>query len=520
MPPARRRRVQLMYGNGGGGHKASANALQSALSTIAPDLSVQLVDAATLSGAGPGDWLYNQLLRYNATAAIEILHSATSFILPLATPTLRSVFRSHWCQTPDLAVVVSFVPMLNAVFAETLPSHVKLFTVFTDFSHTPGHPWIQHPRQHIITGTDIAFAQALSHAYLPINFHSASMNVTKSSGMVVHPRFYKSAFKPTENAKEDMIAKLGLIPTFPTYLVLFGGAPPTDLVADIVTLLLDRPSPNQVNVITVCANNTQLYDRLIRRKKQFAHYQSRLHLTRYTKDVPLLMQLSDVLIGKPGPGVVSEAFVSGLPTVLVTGTCESNVMKQERDVLDWVRSKGVGMVARRALDATSITSQQITTMRSRIGSLPKNRAVFEVTDMVLEELNHPARSNKLSSTNSQLNTIPTEMDLGAIDMPNKSTCLSFQPYSKKLDNNQESDASSFSDEDHSESGNSIVSDINTGKNRSSIEHIRVNNKIYSPTTITVMPSKRHTEHEKGQNLPNSRANLSLLKDSKNSNKFK
>lgn len=41
-----------------------------------------------------------------------------------------------------------------------------------------------------------------------------------------------------------------------------------------------------------------------------------LYLKNFTRDVSTYMQLSDVVIGKPGPGVVSEALVSGRPMIL------------------------------------------------------------------------------------------------------------------------------------------------------------------------------------------------------------
>ena len=126
-------------------------------------------------GAAAGDWLYNVLLSYNAVSTIEIMHSAIQYFWFIARPGLMKAFRKFWSKTDELAVVVSFVPMLNAVFAETLPPNVSLFTVLTDFTHTKSHPWIQHPRQHLITGTDVAFAQALKMGYLPPGFYQCVM---------------------------------------------------------------------------------------------------------------------------------------------------------------------------------------------------------------------------------------------------------------------------------------------------------------------------------------------------------
>lgn len=410
--PPDRFHVQLLYGNGGGGHKASALAVQRCLldSPSAHLLDVHLVDASSIAGGNFGDSLYNLLLSYNLITAIELAHSALqSIIFPLIRPTLRSAFRTHFAATlAPRACIVSFIPMLNAVIADALPPNVPLLTVFTDFSHTAGHPWIQHPRQHLVTGTDTATQQALRAGYTPkplppstvispaAPYHNAlqqppspthtsvastSMFVTPTSGMVVHPKFYASL--PAAMRKRRR-ADLGLPPDLPTALVCFGGSPPTDRVSRLVHLLLAAADPHQFNVIVICAKNRQLFDRLTRLKRR--SLERRLFITGFTDDVPLFMQLADVVIGKPGPGVVSEALVSGTPSVLVTGAAENQVMKQERDVLDWVRRYGIGRVARDEDDAVRNLAADLQPLRDNIRKLPTNRAVFEVSDLVLDQL--------------------------------------------------------------------------------------------------------------------------------------
>lgn len=406
MPPSNaRRKIQLMYGNGGGGHKASATAVQKILMTspAAPLLDIQLIDASAIAGAGPGDWLYNTLLSFNAVSVIEMLHSTLqTVIMPIALPSLRQAFRAHFAKTPDLSCVVSFVPFLNAVFAESLNPHIALFTVLTDFSHTQNHPWIQHPRQHIVAGTDVAVAQALSEGFVLQPIPSAAMRLTATSGMVVHPRFYNFL---SQHLRRRKLRELGFPPDLPTVLLLFGAQSPTDRVLRLVDLFLQRAPPAAVNVIAICGENKGLYHRLTRRK--VASRERRLFVTGFTNQIPLFMQLSDVLIGKPGPGVVSEAFVSGLPCILITGASEAQVMKQEKDVLDWVRRERIGIVARSVQEAANVTLAQIEDMRQAISDKPANRAVFEVRDLILCKLEFPVPSSE-DDSKLKLLTDPTE----------------------------------------------------------------------------------------------------------------
>lgn len=315
------------------------------------------------------------------------MHRSIQFLWPYAEPTLRKTFTDFWAAYPDLTAVVSFIPMLNSVFAQVLPSHISLFTVLTDFSHTAAHPWLQHPRQHIVAGTSVATSQAKSHGYLPLSIPTPSMRLTSTSGMVVHPRFYNRLSPDKIPAARKALGFAHAA----TALVLFGATPPTEIVVRIVNLLLARTDRHAVNVIAVCARNRLLYNRLMRRRKRFPEHP--LHVTAFTDDIPRYMQLADVLIGKPGPGVVSEAFVSSLPCVLVTGAAENQVMRQERDVLDWVRQAGIGIVARTPKEAAAVTVEQMASMRQAIAALPPNRAIFEVRDLILGTLsNSPSAS--------------------------------------------------------------------------------------------------------------------------------
>jgi hypothetical protein len=108
-----------------------------------------------------------------------------------------------------------------------------------------------------------------------------------------------------------------------------------------------------------------------------------MHVTGFTSDVAALMRAADVLVGKPGPGVVSEAYVSGLPCVLLTG---AGVMAQEREVVDWAVARGVGVEAAGPADAARVGVADVAAMRRRIKEGPRNEAVFEVARLIAHAL--------------------------------------------------------------------------------------------------------------------------------------
>lgn len=84
---------------------------------------------------------------------------------------------------------------------------------------------------------------------------------------------------------------------------------------------------------------------------------------------------ADLIIGKPGPGVVSEAVVCGLPYVTET----SKPMAQELCVLDWLRETGVGVLLPTLEFLPDDLIARAAHARECVGH-QQNRAVFEVAD--------------------------------------------------------------------------------------------------------------------------------------------
>ncbi|EOD34192.1 hypothetical protein EMIHUDRAFT_201838 [Emiliania huxleyi CCMP1516] len=92
------------------------------------------------------------------------------------------------------------------------------------------------------------------------------------------------------------------------------------------------------------------------------------------------MRRTDMVIGKPGPGTVSEALASGAAFV----SERRGVMAQEKKVLEWVEEVGAGVVvddlSSPPADLCEAVRRCHPTVRARAEA---NRAVFEVRDLVM-----------------------------------------------------------------------------------------------------------------------------------------
>ena len=96
-----------------------------------------------------------------------------------------------------------------------------------------------------------------------------------------------------------------------------------------------------------------------------------------------LPQLADYLIGKPGPGSVSEAVAMRLPVIV-----ERNAftLPQERYNPVWIREQGVGLVLRNFRHIAGAVDELLDPaayerFRAATGKL-QNRAVFEIPEIL------------------------------------------------------------------------------------------------------------------------------------------
>jgi len=141
---------------------------------------------------------------------------------------------------------------------------------------------------------------------------------------------------------------------------------------DIARALSDR------QLVLICGRNAKLADELRALPHRAPHY-----FEGFTKEMPRYMQLADYLIGKPGPGSISEAVFMHLPLIVVRN---ARTLQQERYNADWVREQGVGMVLpnfRRVADAVDELLEPAAYGRFRAATERlENRAVFEIPDIL------------------------------------------------------------------------------------------------------------------------------------------
>jgi hypothetical protein len=368
-------RIEFVYFDAGGGHRAAVSALESAIRARGWQWQTHLTNLQEV--LDPLDLLrrvsgvriqdsYNLMLRRGWTLGSVPLLRLLQTSVHLSHRRIVPLLEARWRETqPDL--LVSCVPNFNRALREsyqrTFPGR-PFVTILTDLADFPPHFWIEREAQHFICGTGRAVEQALVLGHPP-------ERVSRVSGMILHPRFYQP--QPVDRRRERR--RLGLDPDLPTALVLFGGHGSKAMRE--IAQRLDR-SGLALQLILICGRNRALEQALRREPSRLPRV-----VEGFTSRVCDYMRLADFFIGKPGPGSLSEALAMRLPVIVTSNAC---TLPQERYNARWITENEVGIVLPnfRKIDlavARMIDPGTLSRFRANAAKL-ENRALFEIPDIL------------------------------------------------------------------------------------------------------------------------------------------
>jgi UDP-N-acetylglucosamine:LPS N-acetylglucosamine transferase len=365
------KRIDLVFFDAGGGHRSAANALKQVIEQQNRPWEVRLVNLQQeleqldvlkkITGVSSED-VYNLFLRKGWTLGSPIMLKMMHALIRSYDSKQVKILRGVWDrERPDL--VVSLIPNFSRAIFQSLKCEcpaTPMVTVLTDMADYPPHFWIEKQDQYFICGTRKAVEQArdLGHP---------SEWIFQTSGMILNPKFYE----PVEANR----ASIDLDPGVPTGLVLFGGAG-SHVMLDIAKRL--QAARLKVQLILICGHNVKLAEKL-----RALEGPVKMRVEGFTREIPRFMKMADFMIGKPGPGSISEAMAMKLPVIV-----ERNAwtLPQERYNADWVREQDAGIVLdsfRDIVGAVEELLQPAEYARYRAGAAAQNnRAVFEIPDML------------------------------------------------------------------------------------------------------------------------------------------
>ena len=367
-------RVIFLVSDTGGGHRASAEAVEKAIELAYPGrFQIDTIDPF-VEGSRPFiRWLvyrYTWLIKHMPRTYGLVFHGTDNrMAIRAAVRTfgrqLRpGINRSVGPEPP--AGIVSFHPLTNHVTVEVLDRlklEIPFVTVITDMTDVHRF-WMTRRADVVVVPSVEARRLCISKGLDPRRVHVA--------GLPVNPRFSGPLHGPEKSALRQ---RLGLVDEL-TLLLVSGGEGAGRLGAQAKAL--DKAGLG-LQLLVVCGRNGRLC-----RKLQSQSWQGNVHVFGFVENMPDLMRASDAVVTKAGPGTISEALISGLP-IFLTGY----VPGQEEGNVSFVTDQGLGYYTPRARKLVNAVRhslvedrEEFDRMQGRAEAVGRTDAAAEIAQLI------------------------------------------------------------------------------------------------------------------------------------------
>ena len=305
MTSIKRKRVLLMYISQVSGHRQGAVAISKSLKSLDPDCEV-----LSINGFGYTYPLMEKIINTAYMGVIKRVPKIWEYlydnpkVIKFSEKWKRSIHKSSHKKLkplidefkPDVVVCTQAFPCgMVADYKKTHDLPIKVIGVLTDYA--PHLYWLHEGVDYYVVPS-----QEASDRYVKEGISRESIKVF---GIPIRMKFAE------ETGREIIAKKLGLDLKVPTILIMGGGQGLGPMKESVKTLVrLDRP----LQMIVICGTNVKLVNwiKKIQRKttKKIIFYD-------YASNVDELMEVSTLIVTKPGGMTTSECLAKGLPMVVV-----------------------------------------------------------------------------------------------------------------------------------------------------------------------------------------------------------
>lgn len=179
--------------------------------------------------------------------------------------------------------------------------------------------------------------------------------------------------------REPILKKLSLDAKLPTVLIM-GGTQGLGPIKELVTLL-DRSYLN-LQIIIACGTNKRLYRWLFLRVRRF---RKKIIVLPFADNIDELMQVSELIITKPGGITTAEALARGLPMLIINPLPGQEAMNTK-----FLLKEGVAVKAEKSEDVIILLEEllynktKLRQMSDKAKSLSKPESAERIAKLALE----------------------------------------------------------------------------------------------------------------------------------------
>lgn len=294
-----KKRVLLLSEGFGAGHTQAAYALSSSLRKLYPDVQTRVLELGSFLNPRMAPLI---LTAYRRTVISQprlvgmvYRHQYEKSLNRLTTLALHRLFYTQTRDIirqlrPDLIVCTHPIPSAVISRLKRLGAHIPLCTVITDYD---AHgTWISPEVDRYLVSTP-----EVMHKLRSRNVPVAKIQVT---GIPVHPNFW-------EHPGHDEIREQFQLQPLPTVLVMGGG---WGLMNDEIIHSFLAQWKEQIQFVFCLGHNEKTLRRM---NKDHRYNHPNIRVLGFTREIDKLMEISNLLVTKPGGMTCTEGLAKGIP---------------------------------------------------------------------------------------------------------------------------------------------------------------------------------------------------------------
>ncbi len=366
------KRILLLYITVLSGHHKASIAIEKALKLLNPTVEVMGVNSfnytnpilekiitRTYMGVikrTPEVWEYlydNPKVVKNTQRLKEAIHKYNSKKLKILIDDFK----------PDVVVATQAFPCgIVADLKKSFNLDISLVGVLTDFY--PHSYWMYESVDRYVVASEQAKQRFIRDGI--------SEDKVKIMGIPIDVRFSEN--KPKGPIKERLNLALNK-----RVVLIMGGGGGLGPIKAIVSILQKLSADIQIIVAT--GTNRKLYKYLVKRAPRF---KKRLIPLEYSDNIEELMEISDIIITKPGGITVSEALAKSLPILII-----NPIPGQEAKNTKFLVKSGAAVKAENETELLALAENLFTmpsklkTMAEAAGKISKPKSALDIAGMVL-----------------------------------------------------------------------------------------------------------------------------------------
>ncbi len=371
-----KKRVLIFYVSKFSGHYHAASAIEKGLLGLTKDAETEMVNALDYTNPVLGKIInrtYLELIKkrpeiwgriYDNPKVVKRTRKARE---ALHKYNMSKIKRLVDKKTPDVIYCTQALPCgMVADYKRSCGSKRRLIGVLTD--HAPHSFWLFEEVDYYVVPSEET-AQALEKKGVP-------RAKIRALGIPVDPKFRE------RHDKAELKSRLGLDEERPTVLIM-GGSQGLGAMERIArSFLADTRHGYQIIIVT--GSNKKLFSRLKRLNR--GKGADRMKVLSFVDNTDELMEISDVIVSKPGGMTTAEALIKGLPMLIV-----DPIPGHERRNADFLVANGaaveIGDLSRVYDKVNELFDSRDTlqAMRESARKLSKPDSALDVAKLALEE---------------------------------------------------------------------------------------------------------------------------------------